>query len=97
MLPAATCLRCKTESLQGIPDPGLVITVVLSSSDRLVAGVVAFQNRTICPSQPSCDRWVGKLCRRGKCSLEQADAHGDGGRKWARGASIDPRSSRDLG
>lgn len=27
MLPAATCLRCKTESLQGIPDPGLVITV----------------------------------------------------------------------
>ena len=24
MLPAATCLRCKTESLQGIPDPGLV-------------------------------------------------------------------------
>lgn len=32
MLPAATCLRCKTESLQGIPDPGLVITVVLDGS-----------------------------------------------------------------
>ena len=29
MLPAVTCLRCKTESLQGIPDPGLVITVVI--------------------------------------------------------------------
>ena len=34
MLPAATCLRCKTESLQGIPDPGLVITVDLLGARR---------------------------------------------------------------
>jgi hypothetical protein len=33
-LPAATCLRRKTESSQGIPDPGLVITVVTRRCGR---------------------------------------------------------------
>jgi hypothetical protein len=54
MLPAATCLRCKTESLQGIPDPGLVITVDLGSH-RLVEAQ--------CSVGPFCSRPPRKALR----------------------------------
>ncbi len=47
MLPAVTCLRCKTESLQGIPDPGLVITVVIGGSGVTGGGRRGHQIRSV--------------------------------------------------
>ncbi|MGO9148238.1 MAG: hypothetical protein ACLP1E_06495, partial [Acidimicrobiales bacterium] len=66
-LPAATCLRRKTESSQGIPDPGLVITVDLSrQADLRTMSIIAAERGVLWPggrsSQAGRDQLIVLLC-----------------------------------
>jgi hypothetical protein len=51
VLRAATCLRCKTESSQGIPDPGLVITVDRCGPTWRSPGRSGRRSERYCPAQ----------------------------------------------